>query len=115
MNGVTSSTPSEGAVGDRHRIGVREMTNKSTLLRNIIGGAIFVWGIVSLDAQLGHKSTMAIVIMFIGLMVGTGIGWPDAWRKLMVDVNGYNDSDGLFRQSEKKDDYTHKGKKTYCG
>jgi len=55
MNGVTSSTPSEGAVGDRHRIGVREMTNKSRLLLNILGGAIFVYGIVPIDAQIGHK------------------------------------------------------------
>ncbi len=58
------------------------MTKKHLiLLRNLIGGAIFVYGTVSLESTLGRPATFDILLMFIGLMVGTGIGFPENWLR----------------------------------
>jgi len=42
------------------------MTKKHLiLLRNLIGGAIFVYGIVALESTLGRPATFDILLMFI--------------------------------------------------
>ncbi|NQV29539.1 MAG: hypothetical protein HQ508_01510 [Candidatus Marinimicrobia bacterium] len=55
------------------------MKLNKTIIRQLIGGAIFVFGAYLTKEALGGEATRGIVVILLGIMLGAGVGLPKSW------------------------------------